>query len=82
MSSTLLSEIMKLPPEERLSIADEIYASMDMERGLAGEVEEKTTEMMPGQRAELERIIAEYEANPDAETFAAEDVLEEIRRLK
>src|SRR2546425_1130724 len=71
MSSHLLKKLLKLSVDERLALADEIYASIDDEaadRVLTPDVVDENGDpvaMLPGQKAELERRIKKYEAHPE-----------------
>lgn len=71
MSDADVAEILKLPPEERMRIAEIIWASLaaDPETVPLGEVH----------RALVDEAIAEHEGNPDDVIFR-EQVLAEARR--
>lgn len=83
MSSRMLPEILKLSVDDRLALADAIYASVDdipVKREIERQKREDTA-MLPGQRAELERRIKKYEAHPEL-LVPAEKVLAKLKRAR
>ncbi len=69
-----------------MDLADEIFESLDLESDESfdvddGEQELDLQEMLPGQRAELERRIAEYEAAPSI-AMPIERILAEMEAYK
>lgn len=71
MSDADVAEILKLPPEERMRIAEIIWAS------LAADPE--TVPLGEFHRALVDEAIAEHERNPD-DVISREQVLAEARR--
>lgn len=71
MSDADVAEILKLPPEERMRIAEIIWAS------LAADPE--TVPLGDAHRALVDEAIAEHERNPD-DVISREQVLAEARR--
>jgi putative addiction module component (TIGR02574 family) len=71
MSDADVAEILKLPPEERMRIAEIIWAS------LAAAPE--TVPLGDAHRALIDEAIAEHERNPD-DVISREQVLAEARR--
>jgi putative addiction module component (TIGR02574 family) len=71
MSDADVAEILKLPPEERMRIAEIIWAS------LAADPE--TVPLGDAHRALVDEAIAEHERNPD-DVVSREQVLAEARR--
>jgi putative addiction module component (TIGR02574 family) len=71
MSDADVAEILKLPPEERLRIAEIIWASLaaDPEKVPLGDAH----------RALIDEAIAEHERNPD-DVVSRDQVLAEARR--
>lgn len=71
MSGANVAEILKLPPEERMRVAEVIWASLAA-----------TPETIPlgdAHRALIDEAIAEHERNPD-DVISREQVLAEARR--
>ena len=54
--STELSDILRLPVEERIKLVEDIWDSIALESG--------AVKLMPAQRKELERRIEDYKNNP------------------
>ena len=71
MSDAEVAEILKLPPEERLRIAEIIWVS------LAADPE--TVPLGDAHRALIDEAIAEHERNPD-DVVSRDQVLAEARR--
>ena len=69
MINSLPPEILKLSINDRISLADLIYESVDddliLDEDLKDVEEPDSLEMLPNQRAELERRMDEYEKNPE-----------------
>jgi putative addiction module component (TIGR02574 family) len=76
--SKLMPEILKLSVEERLALADEIYASFAPQVTRSDDDWEDVT---PEQAAELERRFAEYDANPSI-GIPVEQTLAKMKRRK
>lgn len=53
---TVLEQALKLPIPERIKLVDEIWESIDSSR--------EVIELTPEQKAELERRLEDYRANP------------------
>lgn len=71
MSDADVAELLKLPPEERLRIAEIIWVS------LAADPE--TVPLGDAHRALIDEAIAEHERNPD-DVVSRDQVLAEARR--
>ena len=71
MSDADIAEILKLPPEERMRIAEIIWAS------LAADPE--AVPLGDAHRALIDEAIAEHERNP-ADVVSRDEVLAEARR--
>ena len=71
MSDADVAEILKLPPEERMRIAEIIWAS------LAADPE--TVPLGDAHRALIDEAVAEHERNPD-DVVSRDQVLAEARR--
>ena len=71
MSDTDVAELLKLPPEERMRIAEIIWVS------LAANPE--TVPLGDAHRAAIDEAVAEHERNPD-DVVSRDQVLAEARR--
>ena len=71
MKQDLVAEILGLPLDERLELVEAIWDSIS--------VLPDAIPLTPWQREELDRRLAEYEANPDS-GITMEEVFSRIRR--
>jgi len=60
MSTTTLGDLLKLPREKRFEYAMALWDS------LTDEDRERASQLTDGQKAELDRQIAEHDADPDS----------------
>jgi hypothetical protein len=91
MSNKLMAQIMKLSVKERRALAQEIYDTVgdypspeelraEVEREAARQRREPQS-MLPGQAAELKRLIKKYDSHPEL-LIPKERVLAKLRRQK
>lgn len=71
MSEADVAEILKLPPEERMRIAEIIWASLA--------ADPSSVPLGDAHRALIDEAIAEHERNPD-DVISRDQVLAEARR--
>lgn len=71
MSDTDVAEILKLPPEERLRLAEVIWASLA--------AEPSTVPLGDAHRAVLDERLAEHDKSPD-DVVSRDQVIAEARR--
>jgi putative addiction module component (TIGR02574 family) len=71
MSDADVAEILKLPPEERMRLAEIIWASLASEQS--------SVPLGDAHRAVIDERLAEHERNPD-DVVSRDEVLAEARR--
>ena len=71
MSDADVAELLKLPPEERMRIAEIIWVSLS--------ANPETVPLGDAHRALIDEAVAEHERNPD-DVVSREQVLAEARR--
>jgi len=73
-ATKMLEELRRLPLDERIQLVEDLWDS------IAEETSENTFPVTPELTEELDRRLAEYEANPNA-ALTWEEVRGRIRRL-
>ncbi len=70
-----LAKLLALPTAERLEIVQALWGS------LANDPELKASPLLPWQQVELERAIAEHEAEP-ASSLPLDEAIADIRKMR